>query len=61
VKLRSGGLVSSHAVYVALGIDEDGQKEVLGLYVAPTEGAKFWLGVLTELKNRGAGHPDRLL
>ncbi len=53
VSIRAGGLVTKHAIYVILGIDEDGHKDVLGLYVAPTEGAKFWLGVLNELKNRG--------
>ena len=40
-------------MYVALGINLDGQKELLGLWLADTEGAKFWLSVLTELKNRG--------
>jgi transposase-like protein len=38
---------------VALAIDMDGKKEILGLWIAPTEGAKFWLGVMTELRNRG--------
>ena len=41
------------AVYLAIGINMEGQKEVLGLWIAQTEGAKFWLGVVTELKNRG--------
>jgi transposase-like protein len=41
------------SVYVALGVNFEGQKEVLGLWIAETEGAKFWMGVLTELKNRG--------
>jgi len=45
--------VSNHAVYVALGVNLRGQKEVLGLWVSQNEGAKFWLRVLTELKNRG--------
>ena len=41
------------AVYLALGITGDGQREVLGLWIADTEGAKFWLSVMTELRNRG--------
>jgi len=41
------------SVYVALGVNFEGKKEVLGLWIAETEGAKFWMGVLTELKNRG--------
>lgn len=40
-------------VYVAIGIDLEGQKDVLGIWTSATEGAKFWLQVLTELKNRG--------
>jgi putative transposase len=53
LKLRSSGTVQKHAVYVALGINQDGQKELPGLWVGEAEGAKFWLNVLTELKNRG--------
>ncbi len=53
VKIRDGGQVANRAVYVALGINGDGEKEVLGLWVADQEGAKFWLQVLTELNNRG--------
>jgi len=53
VKMRDGGQVSNRAVYVALGINVEGEKEVLGLWVADSEGAKFWLQVLTELNNRG--------
>ncbi len=41
------------AVYLALGINLAGEKELLGLWIAQTEGAKFWLQVVTELKNRG--------
>ena len=52
-KVRESGPVTKVAVYVALGITMSGQKEVLGMWVANTEGAKFWLHVLTELKNRG--------
>jgi putative transposase len=52
-KVRDTGTVVKVAVYLALGITMSGQKEVLGMWAAPTEGAKFWLQVLTELKNRG--------
>jgi putative transposase len=54
VKVRDGGVVRAKAVYLALGINMTGEKEVLGLWIAQTEGAKFWLQVVTELKNRGA-------
>jgi putative transposase len=53
VKMRENGLVQNRAVYVALGVTREGQKEVLGLWSSANEGAKFWLQVLTELKNRG--------
>lgn len=53
VKMRHEGRVDNRAVYVAIGINEEGGKEVLGLWTSANEGAKFWLGVLTELKNRG--------
>jgi putative transposase len=53
VKMRSEGRVENRAVYVAIGISMEGQKEVLGLWTSAHEGAKFWLQVLTELKNRG--------
>ena len=52
-KVRESGPVTKVAVYLALGITLEGQKEVLGMWVASSEGAKFWLHVLTELKNRG--------
>ena len=52
-KVRDGGHVRNKAVYIAIGIDMNGLKEVLGLWIAQTEGAKFWLQVVTELKNRG--------
>jgi putative transposase len=52
-KVRDNGPVVKVAVYLALGITMAGQKEVLGMWAANTEGAKFWLHVLTELKNRG--------
>jgi putative transposase len=53
VKIRDEGTVRNKAVYLALGIQRDGTKEVLGLWIAQSEGAKFWLGVMNELKNRG--------
>ena len=53
VKIRDSGVVKAKAIYLALGITMTGQKEALGLWVAQTEGAKFWLQVVTELKNRG--------
>jgi putative transposase len=52
-KVRDTGAVRSKAVYLAIGINIHGEKEVLGLWIAQTEGAKFWLSVVTELKNRG--------
>jgi putative transposase len=52
VKVRDGS-VRVKAVYLAIGINLAGQKEVLGLWIAQTEGAKFWLQVVTELKTRG--------
>lgn len=53
IKVRDNGHASNKAVYLALGITMDGIKEVLGMWVAENEGAKFWLQVVTELKNRG--------
>lgn len=53
VKIRDEGTVRNKAVYLALGITRSGTKEVLGIWVEQTEGAKFWLKVMTELKNRG--------
>jgi putative transposase len=53
VKARSDGLVCNRTVYVVYAITLEGKKEVLGLYLGENEGAKFWLYVLTELKNRG--------
>lgn len=53
VKIRDEGVVKNKAVYLALGISMEGHKDVLGLWIEQTEGAKFWLRVMTELKNRG--------
>lgn len=53
VKIRDGAHILNKAVYLAIGINLEGVKEVLGLWIAQSEGAKFWLGVVTELRNRG--------
>ncbi|MEP6922781.1 MAG: IS256 family transposase [bacterium] len=53
VKIRDNGHVQNRAIYVAIGVNMEGIKEVLGLWAGQAEGAKFWLQVLTELKNRG--------
>ncbi len=53
VKVKDQGRVSNKALYLAIGINCSGLKEVLGMWASETEGAKFWLGVITELKNRG--------
>jgi putative transposase len=53
VKVRDQGLVRNKAVHIALGVRADGTKEILGLWLEQNEGAKFWLRVINELKNRG--------
>ena len=53
VRSRASGAVQNKSVYLALGINTEGHKELLGLWIAETEGAKFWLSVMNELKNRG--------
>ena len=53
VKVRHNSTVINKAVYLAIGITWDGSKEVLGMWIAETEGAKFWLQVVTEFQNRG--------
>src|SRR6476619_8326524 len=53
VKIRDEGVVRSKAVYLALGVLPDGTKDILGIWIEQTEGAKFWLRVMTEIKNRG--------
>ena len=52
-KVRDGGRVRNKAVYLAIGVNMEGMKEVMGMWIAQTEGAKFWLQIVTELKNRG--------
>jgi len=53
VKIRDEGLVRNKAIHIALGVRADGTKEILGLWLEQNEGAKFWLRVMNELKNRG--------
>ncbi|EPL7543779.1 IS256 family transposase [Klebsiella pneumoniae] len=53
IKVRQDSRVINKSVFLALGINTEGQKELLGMWLAENEGAKFWLNVLTELKNRG--------
>jgi len=52
-KVREGSSVITRAVYNILGVSLEGKKELLGMYLSESEGAKFWLAVLTDLKNRG--------
>ena len=61
LKIRDGGSVQRKACYLALAITMDGDREVLGMWFQDTEGAKFWMQVLTDLKTRGVRrHPDLL-
>jgi putative transposase len=53
VKVRDNGRVINKALYFALGVNLEGHKELLGMWISPNEGAKFWLSVLTEIHNRG--------
>ena len=53
IKIRKGKQVAHQSVYLALGVTLEGHKELLGLWLSDTEGARFWLGVLTDLQNRG--------
>jgi putative transposase len=53
VKVRDGGHIQNKAIHVAMGVNMEGHKEILGLWTAQNEGAKFWLQVLTNLQNRG--------
>ena len=50
---RNDGRIVKRAVYIAIGIDMEGRKDVLGMYVGQNESAKFWLAILNGLKNRG--------
>lgn len=53
VKIKGEKGIANKAIYLALGINMEGQKELLGMWISQNEGAKFWLNVLTEVKNRG--------
>ncbi len=53
LKIRTSGRVINRAVYLALGINLEGSKELMGLWLGEAEGAKFWLNTLNELQNRG--------
>ncbi|MCP1121723.1 IS256 family transposase, partial [Robbsia andropogonis] len=53
VKIRADGLVRNKAVYLALGVLPDGSRDILGLWIENTEGAKFWMKVFNDLKTRG--------
>lgn len=53
VKVKDSGQIKNKSVYLALGVNMDGEKELLGMWIQETEGAKFWLQVLNELNNRG--------
>ena len=53
VKIREDGVVRNKAVYLALGIQRDGSRDILGIWIETTEGAKFWLKVFNDLKQRG--------
>jgi putative transposase len=53
VKVKNQGRVINKSIYLAFGVNMQGMKEVLGIWAAETEGAKFWMQVITELKNRG--------
>ena len=53
IKVREDKKVINKAFYLALGVNQEGHKELLGIWISQNEGAKFWLNVMTELKNRG--------
>jgi len=54
VKIREDNVVRNKAVYLALGVRRDGTREILGLWIETTEGAKFWMKVFNDLRTRGA-------
>ena len=56
LKIRQDKRVINKAIYLVLGINTEGRKELLGMWISENEGAKFWLSVLTDLKNRGVKH-----
>lgn len=52
-KVRDGGKIASKVAYIAVGVNQYGMKEVMGIWVSESESAKFWMGVLNDMKNRG--------
>ena len=59
--MRKAARLRSKAVYVALGVTPEGEREVLGLWIADNEGAKFWLSIMNNLMNRGLEDPANIL
>ncbi len=58
-EVKQDGMIVNKAACMVIGIDMDGQKDLLGMWIGENETSKFWLVVLNELKNRGGGrHPD---
>lgn len=53
IKVKENNQISNKSLFLAIGVNMDGIKEVLGMWIAKNEGAKFWLSVITDLKNRG--------
>ncbi|CEO16768.1 Transposase, Mutator family [Rickettsia monacensis] len=53
VKARDNHVIINKAVYIAIGVNMEGKKELLGIWIGKNEGSKFWMQVVTELKNRG--------
>jgi putative transposase len=53
VKIRDNGRIENKAVFIVIGVDMEGRKDILGLWIAKSEGSKFWLSIMTDLKNRG--------
>ena len=54
VKIRQDKQVINKSIYLALGVNLEGHKELLGMWLSENEGAKFWLGILTELQNKSS-------
>jgi len=53
IKIRHNGKIINKTIYLVIGLTQEGMKQVLGMWVAPTESAAFWMSVLTDLKSRG--------
>jgi putative transposase len=56
VKVKENNQIVNKALYLAIDVNEEGKKDILGMWLSKIEGAKFWLSVITELKNRGVEH-----